>query len=187
MIFSCGGETRSQSPEVQEFKLKESYVASTDVPTLLEQKMSSTLTALEIANSSSQERSKLGSFRGSFRRSHSNPNDDSSSSSTNVEREEVVPGVLGRPKGSGTNRRRSSVLSITTQNDWDSTYGLFDLWDIDGNGTIEAAELENGVKRYIDKNIRKLSFKDLGRIVDAVRVATSYSPEVSLLRNVLTF
>ena len=166
-------------------------MASTDIQTPVEQKMSN-LTALEIAKSSSQERaSTRASFQNSFRRSHSNPNDDSSSgegsSSANNVKEEVVPGVLSRPKGSGVNRRRSSVLSITTQNDWDSTYGLFDLWDIDGNGTIEAAELENGVKRYIDKNIRKISFKDLGRIVDAVRVATSYSPEVSLLRNVLTF
>ena len=150
---------------------------STDIPTPLEQRMS-TLTAMEIANSSSaQESRRPGSFLGSFRRS-SNPNDDSSSSSTNIGNEEVVPGVLSRPMGRGIERRRSSILSITTQNEWDSTYGLFDLWDADGNGTIEAAELENGVKRYIDKNIRKLSFKDLGRVVDAVRVATSYSPEV---------
>ena len=91
-----------------------------------------------------------------------------------------MPGVLSRPKGRGIERRRSSVLSISTQNDWDSTCGLFDLWDVDGNGTIEATELENGVKRHIDKNICKLSFKDLGRVVDAVRVATSCSPQVSL-------
>ena len=152
-----------------------------DIPTPLEQRMSN-LTAMEIATSSSQERNACrpgsASIRSSFRRSHSNPNDDSSSSSTNIEKEEVVPGVLSRQKGRGIERRRSSVLSITTQNEWDSTYGLFDLWDVDSNGTIEATELENGVKRYIDKNIRKLSFKDLGRVVDAVRVATSYSPEV---------
>ena len=143
------------------------------------------MTALDITNSSQEKQStsRHGSFRSSLRWSQSNPNDDSSSgSSANLETQEVVPGVLSRPKGRGVERRRSSVLSvlsISTQNEWNSTYGLFDLWDVDGNGTIEATELEDGVKRYIDKNCRSLSFKDLGRVVDAVRVATSYSPQVS--------